>query len=157
MRKNDFYYFINLKFLLFFSKKYIQKNLYINQFLSIIKILWEGKQKIFKRLNESYNKYKSSYSSRLELERKIDGDFSAEENQYKDEANIKLYYLEEKRKILDDYYDAQLKEAKKKETELNEKLIKNMLEQQKALQELKNKPAKNNNKDKKSKMRLYKI
>jgi len=99
----------------------------------------EKKTKISERLNESYNKYKSSCSSRLDLERKIDGDFTAEENQYKEEDKIKLYYLEEKRKILDDFYDIQLKEAKKKEEELNEKLIQNMLQQQKTLQELQNK------------------
>ena len=99
----------------------------------------EKKKKINERLTESYNKYKSSCTSRLELERKIDGDFTTEENEYKEENNIKIYYLEEKRKVLDDFSDLQLKESKKKEAELNEKLIKSMLEQQKALQELQNK------------------
>jgi hypothetical protein len=78
----------------------------------------DKKKKINERLNEWYNKYKSSCSSRLDLERKIDGDFTAEENRYKEEDKVKVYYLEEKRKILDDFYDMQLKEAKKKKKNL---------------------------------------
>ena len=96
----------------------------------------EKKEAVQKKIKDTYNAVKAQCTTRYEVESKIDDSLTSDMREYIEDLEVRTFFNEEKRKILDDFMKDLLKNESEKSNKFQQELLTKTMEFQEKIKEM---------------------
>lgn len=96
----------------------------------------EKKEAVQKKIKDTYNAVKAQCTTRYEVESKIDDSLTSDMREYIEDLEVRTFFNEEKRKILDDFMKDLLKNESEKSQKFQQELLTKTMEFQEKIKEM---------------------